>query len=343
MNTLIAEETFRAKALVLAALAAERAQLCHLLDEGGVEAIAVEDGEQALKACREHRFALVLLDLAADGLAVASQLAQIPMQRKVPIIFLTEADGIARLKAHPDGAADYIMKPVNSEVLLLKARVLVEYCKSRQQVHELLHAVDERERRLEAEIAERHRVETLVRHQAHHDALTLLPNRILFLDRFDTALERATRHRENFALLYIDIDGFKPVNDTHGHLVGDELLRHIGQRLSRGVRKTDTVSRIGGDEFAVILEEVVSDQAALQVGVKLCELLARPYLLKMPNSLVKVQIGASIGISIFPKHGRQQNELISAADAAMYRAKREGKNRAVLAEAETHEPLVASL
>lgn len=337
------EQTPRAKALVLAALDIERAQLCRLLDEGGVEAIAAGDGEQALQACREHRFALVLLDLEADGFAVASQLAEMPLQREVPIIFLAETGDIDSLKAHSAGAADYIIKPVNSEVLLLKARVMVEYCKSRQQVHELQHTVDQSERRLAAEIAERHRVETLVRHQAHHDVLTSLPNRILFLDRFDTALERAARHHKNFALLYIDIDGFKPVNDTHGHLVGDELLRHIGQRLSRGVRKTDTVSRIGGDEFAVILEEVVSDQAAVQVGTKLCELLAAPYLLKMPNDVVRVQIGASIGISIFPEHGRQQNELISAADAAMYRAKREGKNRTVLAEAEVSEALVASL
>ena len=303
-----------------------------------VEIIEACDGEEALRACAEHPFALIVLDVrlpGLDGFDVARVLAADPQRRETPILFISDAylDDMQRLRGYPFGPVDCVARPVNEQILQSKVRVFTDLWKSQNQLHELLEALAERNKKLEEEIAERRRIETLVRHQAQHDALTSLPNRILFLDRLDTALERAARHHENFALLYVDIDGFKPVNDNHGHQVGDELLRHIAQRLGKGVRKTDTVARLGGDEFAVILEEVASDRAALQVGLKLCEMLAQPYALDMPDGLVTVRIGASIGVSIFPDHGQLRNDLINAADAAMYRAKRGGKNHAVMAEA----------
>ncbi len=328
----------RAKVLIVDDVQANRALLRHTLPQGEVDVLEASSGTEALACCGEHDFALILLDVrmpGMDGFELAAQLSRDPQTRETPIIFVTAADGgeLARDRSYEFGAVDYITKPVNEQVLASKLRVFVELWRSKRQLHQLLGVLEERNRKLEDEIVERQRIETLVRHQAQHDALTSLPNRILFLDRLDTALERAARHHENFALLYIDIDGFKPVNDNHGHLVGDELLRQIGQRLSKGVRKTDTVARLGGDEFAVILEEVANDRAALQVGLKLCEMMAQVYLLDMPDGIVSVRIGASIGVALFPDHGRQRNDLINVADAAMYRAKRSGKNHALLAEA----------
>ncbi len=327
----------RAKVLVVDDLQANRSLIRYTLPPGEVDVIEASSGPEALAACREHEFALMLLDVrmpGMDGFELAALLRNDPATRDTPIIFVTAAgDDLSHVRGYEFGAADYMAKPLNEQVLAAKLRVFVELWRSKRQLHQLLGVLEERNQKLEEEIAERRRIETLVRHQAQHDALTMLPNRILVLDRLDTALERAARHQENFALLYIDIDGFKPVNDNHGHQVGDELLRHIALRLGKNVRKTDTVARLGGDEFAVVLEEIANDRAALQVGLKICEALAAPYALEVSEGLTTVRIGASIGVSIFPDHGRSRNDLINTADAAMYRAKRSGKNHALLAEA----------
>lgn len=335
----------RAKVLIVDDMLPSRALLRHLLPSAEVEVMEAASGQEALDLCALHEFVLILLDVrmpGMDGFELAGRLAADGRTREMPIIFITAAgsDDISRLKGYEFGAVDFMSKPVNETVLLSKLRVFVDLWRSKRQLHELLGVLEERNKKLEEEVTERRRIETLVRHQAQHDALTSLPNRILFLDHLDTALERAARHRENFALLYIDIDGFKPVNDNHGHLVGDELLRHIALRLSKGVRKTDTVARLGGDEFAVILEEVASERAALQVGLKLCEAIAEPFAMELPDGLVSVRIGASIGVATFPDHGRSRNDLINAADAAMYRAKRSGKNHAVLANLPAASPAV---
>lgn len=333
----ISADAAKAKVLIVDDDPAHRAMLRHIAPHDQIEFVEANGGQQALSLAAAHDFALILTDVrmpGMDGFELAAALAASERSRDVPVIFLTagEASELSLLRGYAFGAVDYMLKPVNEAALRTKLKVFVELWTSRQQLQGLLAALEERNKKLEEEIAERRRIETLVRHQAQHDALTSLPNRILFLDRLDTALERAERHQECFALLYVDIDGFKPVNDNHGHSVGDEVLRQIGQRLAKAVRKTDTVARLGGDEFAVILEEVASERAALQVGLKLCDALAAPYALDLPDGLVTVRIGASIGVAVFPDHGRARNDLINAADAAMYRAKRNGKNHAVLAE-----------
>jgi diguanylate cyclase (GGDEF)-like protein len=186
-------------------------------------------------------------------------------------------------------------------------------------------------------VAKSRRLEELARYQATHDALTGLPNRHLFMDRLSQAVERAVRHRTAFALLYIDIDGFKPVNDRHGHQGGDELLKGIAVRLTQTIRKSDTAARLGGDEFAVIMEEAADVPGTVQVfGEKLCDALRAPYTLAIDGTApVDVTIGASIGASLFPTNhdgAVSLDEVIRSADAAMYRAKKGGKNRIVVAE-----------
>lgn len=165
--------------------------------------------------------------------------------------------------------------------------------------------------------AERQRYERL----ASHDALTGLPNRRLFQDRLEQAVARAHRRKSRVALLYLDLDGFKDVNDTLGHDVGDELLEATAERLVAQVRAEDTVARLGGDEFGVILSDVTSREDAGLVAEKLQEAIDAPFRLRGRNLLV----GVSIGIALYPEDARLSDGLMRAADAAMYRVKQRGK------------------
>jgi diguanylate cyclase (GGDEF)-like protein len=157
---------------------------------------------------------------------------------------------------------------------------------------------------------------------AHHDPLTELPNRLLFRAHLDQALEREKRRGRKIALLMLDLDRFKLINDTLGHAVGDQLLQVVAQRLKCCVRAEDFVARLGGDEFVVILNEVENAQDAALVALKISDELAKPVVLDGKQ----VVSSASIGISIYPTDGRASENLIKAADAAMYRAKERGRH-----------------
>lgn len=171
----------------------------------------------------------------------------------------------------------------------------------------------------------------LAHHQATHDPLTGLPNRLLFMDRLEQAVERGLRSGALFALCYVDIDGFKPVNDRHGHHAGDVLLCAIAGRLLETLRRSDTVARLGGDEFVLLMIDPESEGQAFAVAERLGRRLAEPYILNaptLPETLV-VEISASIGMATFPGDARTDDDLVKAADAAMYAAKQGGKNRCV--------------
>jgi len=160
-------------------------------------------------------------------------------------------------------------------------------------------------------------------YQAQHDALTELPNRILLSERLSRAIGLAKRHRLQVALLYLDLDDFKTINDSHGHAVGDLLLRSVADRLSECVRNTDTVCRQGGDEFVVLLSEVEKPEDATRVAEKILTALAEPYHI-YPHEL---HITASIGVSLYPEHGKDEPTLLNNADTAMYHAKQSGHNK----------------
>lgn len=329
----------RPKILVVDDTPANLLVMRKLLAKADADLVEVASGVDALSACLDQEFALILLDVnmpEMDGFEVASLLAEEERNRLTPVIFVTAAysDDIHRLKGYHAGAVDYIAKPINDQILLSKVRVFLDLWRARRELHDLAQALSDQNRRLEQEIAERERVEALVRHQAHHDGLTGLPNRVLFMDRIDGAFERARRQTAIFAVLYIDIDGFKPVNDRHGHGAGDELLRQIAGRLSELMRRSDTVARLGGDEFAMILEQVFEPDAVVATGEKICEAMRVPFQLPVASGVVEVQIGASVGIALFPQHGTSRDSLLHAADEAMYRAKRGGKSRCVLASEE---------
>jgi diguanylate cyclase (GGDEF)-like protein/PAS domain S-box-containing protein len=176
------------------------------------------------------------------------------------------------------------------------------------------------------DITARKRAEEKIRHLAHHDHLTGLPNRFLFADRLEEAINRAVRHHQRLALMFIDLNRFKPINDTYGHAVGDRVLMGIGSRLRSALRKTDTVARIGGDEFVAVLEEISGEKEVRMLAAKIMGAVAAPELID--GRLHSVD--ASLGISLFPDDAYSSVELMDLADKAMYLAKREGGTFACL-------------
>lgn len=177
-----------------------------------------------------------------------------------------------------------------------------------------------------SDITARKADEENILHQAHYDALTDLPNRILLFDRLQQALAQARRDRTHLALMYIDFDKFKPINDTLGHAVGDLLLQMAAMRMQDCVREADTVARIGGDEFVVLLTAIENVQDAVTVAEKIRCSLNRAFEISGQN----LHISTSIGIAIYPEHGTTENELIGNADIAMYQAKQNGRDNVKL-------------
>lgn len=167
------------------------------------------------------------------------------------------------------------------------------------------------------DITERKQAEAHVRQLAFEDKLTGLPNRTLFFDRLDEAVKRMHRDRNGFALMFMDLNGFKAINDSLGHAVGDELLRAVARRLSDSMRASDTLARMGGDEFTAIFPGVTTQQAANQVAHKLLARFETPFQLEGNERYV----GTSIGIAICPAHSQDSQELLRQADSAMYDAK----------------------
>lgn len=164
--------------------------------------------------------------------------------------------------------------------------------------------------------------EEKILHMATHDALTGLPNRILFDDRLVLELAHAKRNNKKLAVMLADLDHFKNINDAMGHSVGDKLLQEVGKRLTKSLRKTDTVARMGGDEFLLLLPDISKSEAVTRLAKKILESMRKPFMLDGR----KIYITASIGISIFPKDGAVPNTLIKRADMAMYKAKENGRN-----------------
>ncbi len=189
------------------------------------------------------------------------------------------------------------------------------------------------------DISQRKATEKQLEYQAYYDALTGLPNRLLFRDRVVTAIAQATRNRRALAVLYLDLDHFKLVNDGLGHSVGDKLLAQVAERLQACVRASDTISRLGGDEFTLLLNEVGGSDAVAGVARKILHSLARPFRVDGHELFVT----ASIGISLFPNDGFDVEALLKSADSAMYRAKELGRNQAQLFTASMNERYVRRL
>lgn len=158
-----------------------------------------------------------------------------------------------------------------------------------------------------------------LKHAALHDSLTGLPNRILFHDRLEQTIKLAKRNNTNFAVALLDLNGFKEINDTQGHLVGDLVLKTVAERTSNALRASDTVARLGGDEFALILPTVDRESPEI-VAKKILDSIMKP----VDNDKSTVKVGGSIGVALYPDHGTDNDTMIGKADSAMYMAKRKG-------------------
>lgn len=203
-------------------------------------------------------------------------------------------------------------------------RLMAAYAELELRVEERTHALAEANRELRAMVAERERAEERLTHQALHDSLTGLPNRARLLDRLQAAMARCQRDpRRLFAVLFLDLDRFKVVNDSVGHLIGDEMLKQAGRRIAAAVRQPDTVARLGGDEFAILLEEIRDEAEVREVAGRVIDALGAPMIIGDKELFTS----ASIGIAMSHPRYRRGEELLRDADAAMYRAKAGGRRR----------------
>lgn len=185
-----------------------------------------------------------------------------------------------------------------------------------------LHVTNEA---LVEEINIRKKAEEKLKHIAYHDELTKLPNRLLLIDRLEHALSIAQRHKTIVAVMFIDLDGFKKINDQYGHAAGDQILKDVAKRLKTSLREEDTISRYGGDEFVILIEHEGEAGNTEILSQKIINALSQPF--DYDNH--KLTIGCSIGISLYPQDGAIPEELLEKADAAMYQAKNseQGQNR----------------
>ncbi|MHB1676879.1 MAG: sensor domain-containing protein [Sulfuriferula sp.] len=172
------------------------------------------------------------------------------------------------------------------------------------------------------DITERKQAEEKIIKLAYFDYLTGLPNRRLFYDRLNESMAQAKRYRQRLAILFLDLDGFKQINDSFGHHIGDELLQEVAQRLRLNIREADTAARVGGDEFIVLLNHIIHNYDPAVVADKIIRGLTEPFFIQGE----KCSIGASIGIAIFPDDSQEMDTLITLSDNAMYKAKELGKN-----------------
>ena len=178
----------------------------------------------------------------------------------------------------------------------------------REILHEQLHIVEAQEKE--------------ARHAAFHDPLTGLPNRALFKDRLEIGLELAKRHCWTLAVMFLDIDAFKAINDNYGHDIGDSVLCTISERLKANTRSDDTVCRYGGDEFLFLLMEVKNKQAVEKIAQSLLKIIQQPCIVRKCNSVMQLIINSSIGISMYPQDAETVDDLINSADKAMYKSKK---------------------
>jgi diguanylate cyclase (GGDEF)-like protein len=220
-----------------------------------------------------------------------------------------------------------------SLAVLINARSVNRNDEARKQAdivqRQLLVELETSNNAMQLEIAERKRLGEKAAHDATHDALTSLPNRLLFMDRMVHAINSMRRHKKMFALFYIDVDNFKPVNDKYGHQAGDMLLKAFAIRLKTTMREVDTVTRLGGDEFGAIMDAPSSGQHALQLAQRIAEAVCKPYPIELPGQkgVLELNVGVSIGVALFPIHATSLDALVREADTAMFRAKVDGKAR----------------
>ncbi len=291
-----------------------RELLQEIFAEAGYKCLTAEDGKGGLELFQANRPDLAVVDMkmpVLDGFEFLKGARA--LDPHAAIIMLTGLpDTKSAIECLKHGAADFILKPVNVDEVLIAAERALER-------RHLLIERGEYQAALERKVEEATRD---LMHLAQHDHLTGLPNRSMFLDRLSTALARAERNRRLVALMFLDLDRFKTINDRLGHEAGDLLLQNIADRLRGRVRKVDTLSRWGGDEFTIIFEEFAGIHSVDTVAQTILEVIASPFMLAGQE----VSVTASIGIALYPLSAADAQTLAKNADAALFRAKDQGGN-----------------
>ncbi len=269
------------------------------VQEVGYSTTTADDGETALQLVQERSFDLILLDImmpGIDGFEVCQLIQEDQdQQNKTPIIFLTSVtDSASIVKGFELGAVDYINKPIIGKELVARVETHLELSRQRNRLEQ----------------------------QATIDELTQLLNRRGFINAFNDRLKFHQRTHMMAALLFMDLDHFKKINDSMGHGAGDELLKKVSNILRRLIRDTDIIGRFGGDEFVIGLLDIKSPEDAAMISNKIIADISKPFIVKD----TEVFIGTSIGISLFPDDTEQLSNLIKNGDNAMYQAKKAGKN-----------------
>jgi two-component system cell cycle response regulator len=293
-----------AKILIVDDLEANVRLLDRMLRQAGHTHVAsTMDPHEVCGLHRDNRYDLILLDLempGMDGFQVMEGLKEIETDGYLPILVIT-AQPTQNLRALEAGARDFISKPFDLAEVLMRVHNMLEV--------RLLHQAARNHGRM---------LESL----ALKDPLTGLANRRLLADRMSMAIVHARRSKSAMAVVYLDLDGFKQINDTLGHGAGDVLLKMVAGRLVATVREEDTVARLGGDEFMISLWQVGRADTAAAVALKVIAAVSQPYAIEGHT----VSVTTSAGVGIYPVHGEDADTLMESADLALYEAKRAGKN-----------------
>ena len=299
-----------------------------LLKKVDAEVIKANSGNEALSLVLENDFALFLLDVqmpGMDGYELADILLGEYKTKEIPIIFITAAlrDETHRLKGYSHGAIDYIEKPINENILLAKVRILLKIWKKNHELSLAFEEIAKKNNELQAEIAERKRMQDQLDRMAMYDALTNLPNRLLLKKEATKLISAAKRYHHQVAFMFLDLDGFKAINDNNGHNAGDIVLIEMALHMQEVVRDIDTVARFGGDEFIIVLPDCNAKPGIESVAKRVINAINKP----LESVKINQKLGVSIGISIYPDDADNCDTLIDLADKAMYAAKNSGRNK----------------
>lgn len=290
-----------------------RLMLRRAMEDDGYQVEEAINGAQAVSKCEALQPDIILMDCmmpVMSGFDACAMLQQQPESRRPPVLMITGLnDDVSVRRAIQCGAADFITKPLFVPIL-------------RQRVRQLL---------------DMRRAQEHIRHLAYHDTLTGLPNRVLFNDRLQLAIAAARRNDQRLAVLFFDLDNFKKVNDSLGHAAGDTLLKLVAERVSSILREGDTLSRMGGDEFTLLLPQLAQGDEGVRGVQVLAEKIIRSLKAPFPLDGQDVYIGISIGISIYPDDSTDASGLLKNADAAMYWAKSAVSNSFCLYSTTMHE------
>lgn len=335
----------RPRLLIVDDVRENREILRRRFERHGFHATEADGGVAALELIGRESFDLVLLDIMMPDMAGPEVLAQIRTRFTpgiLPVIMVTaksQSEDIAG--ALNSGANDYITKPVDFAVALARVTAQLDRKRAEEKIHRMKEELSQVNQALEGRVADRtkdlvqanrqlqsemdlrERSQATIAHLAHHDPLTDLGNRLLFHRQLSDAVAHRKRHGGDLAVLFLDLDGFKAVNDTLGHGTGDALLKQLASRLRNTLRESDKIGRLGGDEFAIIQFGDEQPKKAAALATRLLELVKRPF--DIDNH--KLVVGASIGIAVADGEYQDADQLLRAADLAMYRAKADGRGR----------------